>query len=296
MADRRTSDSLGFIGLGVMGGAMCANLAAGHKGPVLAFDRDSGRLQAAVEAGAVAARSVDAVGAQAGIVFLVLPGEAEVRDVCLGKYGLCSGARPGQLIVDCSTVPVALSRELAVAAAARGAAFADAPIAGTWQQAPAREISLLLGAEAAVFARLRPHLRRMARHVMRCGDVGSGITVKLLLNMVLAESVVALAEALALARRSGVEGEVLFEALGRGCDSFALHQHGMTALLPDTFPEGRFPTRYMLKDLDYLVRHADGLGLSMPGLEVARALLRASAAAGNADAYWPAFIRVLENR
>ena len=117
---------------------------------------------------------------------------------------------------------------------------------------------------------------------------------KLLLNMVLAQSVAALAEALLLGRRAGVDGERLFEAFRNGCDSFALRQHGMTALLPGSFPEGRFPARYMLKDLDYVMELKESLGMTLGGMELTHGLLERTVAAGLGDAYWPALIHAVE--
>ncbi|MDP6706797.1 MAG: NAD(P)-binding domain-containing protein [Alphaproteobacteria bacterium] len=284
---------LAFVGLGVMGRPMCANLAAGTGRPVLAFDQDPVALEAAVATDGVVAGSLAEIGRAADIVFLALPGEAEIRRVCLGPGGLVSAAPAGRIVVDCSTAPVALAVELAAIAESRGAEYVDCPIAGTWQSVESRDISLMAGATEPAFRRLGPYLRAMSDRVMHCGGAGAGSTVKLLLNMVVAQNVVTLAEALTVARQAGVDGAVLFEALARGADSFALRQHGMTALLPDSFPVGRFSSRYMLKDLDYLAAHAEGLGLGLEGLAQARRLLRASIRAGNAEAYWPALIHSL---
>jgi hypothetical protein len=284
---------LAFVGLGVMGRPMCVNLAAGTGQPVLAVDQDPAALEVAAAADGIVAGSLAEIGRTADIVFLALPGEAEVRRVCLGPGGLISAAPAGRIVVDCSTAPVALAVELAEIAMTRGAEYVDCPIAGTWQSVESRDISLMAGASEPAFRRLEPYLQAMANQVMHCGESGAGSTVKLLLNMVVAQNVVTLAEALTVARHAGVDGAVLFEALARGADSFALRQHGMTALLPDTFPEGRFSSRYMLKDLDYLAAHAEGLGLGIEGLAQARRLLRASIRAGNAEAYWPALIHLL---
>ena len=112
--------------------------------------------------------------------------------------------------------------------------------------------------------------------------------------MVVAQSVTALAEALMPGRRAGVDGERLFEAFRNGCDSFALRQHGMTALLPGRFPEGRFPTRYMLKDLDYVMELKESLGMTLGGMETVHGLLERAVAAGLGDAYWPSLIEVID--
>ena len=121
---------LGFIGLGVMGEPMCRNLAAKSRhAAVIAFDLRPEPLARLATDGVAGARSIAAVAAAADIVFLSLPGEAEIRAVCLGPQGLLAHSRNGQAIVDCSTAPVALARELAAAFDARGVHFADAPVA-----------------------------------------------------------------------------------------------------------------------------------------------------------------------
>ena len=146
--------------------------------------------------------------------------------------------RAGQTVVDMSTAPVALARELGHAFAARGADFADAPVARTAQAAKDGTLSIMVGGDTAVFERLRPYLACMGTEITHCGPVGAGQAVKLMNNMVVAQTVVALAEALAVARASGaVDPKILFETLTKGsADSFVLRNHGMKSLLPDTHP------------------------------------------------------------
>jgi 3-hydroxyisobutyrate dehydrogenase-like beta-hydroxyacid dehydrogenase len=114
-------------------------------------------------------------------------------------------------------------------------------------------------------------------------------------NMVLVETVIALSEARAIARRAGVDPAVLFDALSKGsADSFALRNHGMKAILPSAFPLRAFSTDYAIKDLSYALRLAEQVGIAADGAELARAKLQASQAAGNAEAYWPAVSRVID--
>jgi 3-hydroxyisobutyrate dehydrogenase-like beta-hydroxyacid dehydrogenase len=222
-----------------------------------------------------------------------------VRAVCLGDAGLVAGARAGQTVVDCSTSPVPLAQELGRAFAARGAAFADAPVARTAQAAREGTLSVMVGGDAAVFARLSPLLACMATEVTHCGPVGAGQAVKLMNNMVVAQTVVALAEALAVARASGVvDGRVLFETLMKGsADSFVLRNHGMKSLLPDHHPtQGAFPTTYILKDLSYAIGLAESCGLALESAMTARRLLEQTAAMGYRDHYYTAVIKAIERR
>ena len=278
------SATLGFIGLGVMGAPMCRNLAAKSGARVLAFDLKD--VPGFTKTGSI--REVSA----ADVIFLSLPGEPEIREVC---NELLEHALPGQAVVDCSTAPVALARELAAAFAARGAHFADAPVARTRQAAVDGTLSITVGADPALFARIEPLLRCMASDVTHCGAPGAGQAVKLLNNMVLSTTVMALAEALAVAKASGaVEPKRLFEALAKGsADSFALRSHGMKALLPESHPERAFPVTYMLKDLGYALELARSAGLELQGAGTVRRLLEETAALGLGEAYHTALIEAV---
>jgi 3-hydroxyisobutyrate dehydrogenase-like beta-hydroxyacid dehydrogenase len=287
---------LGFVGLGVMGEAMCRNLARRSGASVVAYDVRPQPLAALAADGVAPAASLGDVVARAATIFLCLPGEPQVRAVGLGDGGLVAALRPGQALVDMSTSPVALAQDLARAVAARGAAFADAPVARTAQAARDGTLSIMVGADGALFERLRPLLACMGTEVTLCGPPGAGQAVKLMNNMVVAQTVVALAEALAVARASGVvEPRVLFETLAKGsADSFVLRNHGLKSLVPDRHPtEGAFPTSYIVKDLSYALALAESCGLTLPQASTTKALMERTAAAGYARHYYTAVINVL---
>jgi 3-hydroxyisobutyrate dehydrogenase-like beta-hydroxyacid dehydrogenase len=290
---------LGFVGLGVMGEPMCKNLAAKSGARVVAFDPRSAPLDALAPLGVERAASAADVAARAEIVFVCLPGEPEVRAVCLGAGGVIARLEAGRTLVDMSTVPVALARALGAAALARGVAFADAPVARTAQAAREGTLSIMVGAEPALFERLRPYLACMGTEITHCGAVGAGAAVKLMNNMVVAQTVVALAEALAVARASGaVDPEVLFRTLAKGsADSFVLRNHGMKSLLPDDHPtRGAFPTSYIIKDLSYAIALAEEAGLDLAQAATTKRLMEQTAAAGYRDSYYTAVIRTMLKR
>ena len=271
--------AIGFIGLGVMGAPMCGNLARKSGLRVTGFD-----LRNSPPDGVFRATSVSEVAQRADIVFLSLPGEAEIRAVL-------REVPADRIVVDCSTAPVALARELA----GRYASFADAPVARTRQAAIDGTLSIMVGASAALYARIEPLLRCMATDVTHCGPPGAGQAVKLLNNMVLSVTVLALAEALAVAKASGlVDAKLLFETLAKGsADSFALRNHGMKALLPESHPPQAFSTRYMLKDMTYALELARGAGLQLQGAETARRVLEQTVALGLGDAYHTAILEAV---
>ena len=284
---------LGFIGLGVMGEPMCRNLARCSGRSVIAFDQDSAPLNRLAKIGVLAAKTVQEVGA-AEIVFLSLPHGDAVSAVCLGKEGLLLQLDAGSTLVDLGTSPVALTREIALLAMERSVAFADAPVARTRAAAEAGTLSIMVGAAASIYTRLEPLLRHMGEDITHCGDVGAGQTVKIMNNMVLFQTVSALAEALHIARRSGVDPQVLFETLAKGsADSFALRNHGMKALLPEIFPTLAFSARYALKDNDYALALAEVAGVKAEGAELVARRLQETIDAGDGDDYFPVLSRLL---
>ena len=294
MATEHTDEMLGFIGLGVMGEPMCRHLASKSGRRVLAYDLAPEPLQRLQASGVQAAPDTATLAERASIIFLALPGGKELEQVCRDG-GLLAHARPGQTIVDLGTSPVGPTRSLAAAFAAKGARYADAPVARTRQAAEAGALSVMVGADDATFAAIRPLLSCFAADITHCGAVGAGQVVKILNNMVLFQTVVALSEALAVARRSGVDGEVLFETLAKGsADSFALRNHGMRAMLPGEFPERAFAAEYALKDLGYALDLAAAGGLRLAGAEVAGALLREAIARGYGKQYWPVLSRIVD--
>jgi 3-hydroxyisobutyrate dehydrogenase-like beta-hydroxyacid dehydrogenase len=293
------TEKIGFVGVGTMGEPMCRNLARKSGATVLAADRD-GALLKRLAADGVKAASIDEIAASCTTILLSLPGGKEVEQVCLGTGGsdggLISKARLGWTVIDCSTAPVSLARRLYAEFEGRATAFADAPVARTRQAAIDGTLSIMVGATEPTFTRIEPLLRHMASEVTHCGEAGAGQAVKILNNMILFQTGVALAEALSIARAHGVDGKVLYETLTKGsADSFALRNHGMKAMLPGVFPERAFSTAYALKDLGYAIEMAEEAGVPALGADVARELMERSAELGHGAEYWPVLLRSIED-
>jgi len=232
---------------------------------------------------------------QAAVIMLSLPSGSEVEAICAGEGGLLALSRAGQAVIDLGTSPVRLMRALAEKFGKRGVDFADAPVARTRAAAEAGTLSVMVGASEAIFRRIEPLLKTFATEITHCGDVGAGQLTKILNNMVLFETGVALAEALALARRASLDPALLFSTLAKGsADSFALRNHGMKAMLPGVFPERAFSARYALKDISYALESAAEAGLELSGAELARARLQQAIARGFGEQYWPVIARVIE--
>lgn len=289
----RTIETVGFIGLGVMGEAMCRNLTLKGRWPVTVYDLDPEPVARLAGDGAATARSAADVVAASDVVITCLPGGAQVRDLALGPEGFVTRLQPGQIFVDMSTSPPALMREVATAAEDRGAGFADAPIARTRQAAVDGTLAIMVGAERHVFEAIETILATMGSDIVHCGGPGAGQVVKIMNNMVLFQTVAALCEALSLAEHAGVDGRVLLDTLSKGSgDSFALRNHGMKSLLPQVYPERAFSVTYAAKDLSYALEMARDHGLRAPGAENVARLFEDAIAAGDGDLYFPVIRRL----
>lgn len=285
---------LGFIGLGVMGAPMCRNLAAKSGQEVRAFDSDLEALAQMDEPGVMPAESIRDVAEHADIVFLSLPGGPQVNAVCLGAGSLLTHLKPGGLVVDFSTTPVNLARDLSARFLARGIQFADAPVARTREAAKDGTLSVMVGAPEEVFTRIKKYLECIATDITHCGPAGAGQAMKIINNMVLFQNVVALAEAMALIRHVGVDPELAFQVLAKGsADSFALRNHGMKAILKGNYPEKAFSSEYALKDIRYALRLAEEAGFFLHGADNAKEIIKKAVRAGHAKEYFPVLAKVI---
>lgn len=286
------AETLGFIGLGVMGSGMCANLVRKSGAPVLAFDMSEAARQAMAKAGARACSSLAEVAREADVIFLSLPGGPQVLAVC---EEIAEAASPGTVIVDLSTTGMADAHTARAKLAAAGIEFADAPVARTRQAAIDGTLSIMVGASVELYARIEPLLRHMGSDVTHCGDVGCGQVVKLVNNTLLFEQVAAIAEMMVVAERAGVKAQTLIEAVGLGSgNSFALQTHGRKAMAPRDFPTQAFPSSYALKDLGYMIELAGEMGVEPRMANRAAQYYKAAVDAGIGDKYFPAIIEVVD--
>lgn len=286
---------VGFVGLGVMGGPMCRNMALKYVGQVLAFDMNPDAFQLLEGTTARRAGTLAELAAQADVVFLSLPGGPQVDQVCLGSNGLTAGARRPAVIVDLSTTAVAAARDIGKRLDDLGVAFADAPVARTREAAQRGELSIMVGADEALFERIEPLLRYIGSDVTRCGGLGCGQVVKLINNALVFEHTVALAEMMVLGERAGVQPDVLLDAVSKGSgDSFVLRNHGRKAMLPRQFPDKAFSPEYVLKDLGYVLELAGQTGLAAHVAELAQRYYAATAGSGWSGCYFPAVIEVVD--
>ena len=286
--------TLGFIGLGVMGGRMCRNLMRKSGKPIVGFDIDPIRVAECAEAGVHPATGIADVVTRADVVFMCLPGEPQVRDVCFGSEGLVAHARTGQIIVDMTTATPDIDREVAAALAKKGADFADAPVARGVPAAESGTLAITVGATEAVLDRIEPCLRCMGTEISHCGAIGTGQVMKLMNNMLVFQTVSALAEAMAIATRAGADRARVFEILSRGsADSYVLRKHG-THMANGDYPDDQFPTSYSLKDLRYALDLAERSGVDAKGAKLVEERFVEAIERGFGHLYSPVIYRLFE--
>ena len=263
---------IAFIGLGNMGGGMAANQAkAGHE--VHAFDLSAAALQKAVAAGCQASGSAAAAVKDADAVITMLPAGQHVRAVYAGE--ILPNAKPGALLIDCSTIDVESARAVAKDAAAppykeMGFRFADAPVSGGAAGADAGTLAFMVGCVEADFPAIEAIIGPMSRATIRAGDFGAGQAAKICNNMVLGATMIATCEAFALAEKLGLDPERFFEIASKSSgQSWSLTSYcpwpGPVPAAPSNRGyEGGFATAMMLKDLKLAQEAAAKAGAATP--------------------------------
>src|SRR3954462_477944 len=285
---------IGFIGVGVMGEPICRHLAKKSGKEVMAYDVSAPPLERLAAHGGKIADSVREIAARCEMVFLSLPGSNEVKQVCAGNGSLLTHMKPATYVMDLSTTPVALARDLAARFQAKGVNYIDAPVARTRAAAEEGKLLVMVGCKESIFARVKPTLEHFATDVVRCGVAGAGQAMKIINNMVLFQNVAALAEALAVIRKLGLDPEKAFDILSKGsADSFGLRNHGMKAMVPNRFPERAFSVEYALKDTAYALELSKMTRIELSGVKHAQALLEKAAAAGHTAEYFPVIAKMI---
>jgi 2-hydroxy-3-oxopropionate reductase len=257
------TDTIGFIGLGIMGRPMALNLLrAGHSLAVHA--RRAQSMAPLAEAGAEACPSPAEVARRASVVFTMVADTPDVEQVILGPRGVIEGVGPDSLVVDMSTIAPSATRAIAARLREAGADMLDAPVSGGDIGARDGTLSIMVGGEAAAFERARPLLEIMGANIVHIGGNGAGQVCKACNQTVVAQTIAGIGEALLLAEASGVDGARVREALlGGFAGSRILEVHGRRMLEGDYTPG--FKAALHQKDMRIVLEAADELGLALPG-------------------------------
>jgi len=273
-----TTATVGFVGLGAMGGAMAGYLVqSGYA--VTGYDVSAERLEAAARAGVTRAGSAALAAGAADVVLSSLPHPAAVRDAYLGSGGIVAAARPGATLIDLSTVDPDTWKDVARAAGERGLACLDAPVSGGPAEAGSGRLVFLVGGEPAVLERCRPILATLGSEIHHVGPLGSAQVVKIVNNVMTMGNVAVAAEAMVLGVKAGLDPKRLFDILSTsGGRSHHFLKRFPNVLAGDFAP--RFSIALSRKDLGLAARLAESLGVPMLTTAVVRQVYEAAAAAG----------------
>jgi len=277
-------ENIGFIGLGVMGKPMAKHLIAkGHR--VTVHNRSRGAVDELVAAGATAGTSAADVASQSSIVITMVPDTPDVELVITGSDGVLAAMQPNSVVIDMSSISPVATKRLAAAVAAKGGAMLDAPVSGGEIGAINATLSIMVGGDAAAFARVRPVLECMGNpeRIVHIGsEPGSGQLCKICNQVAIGGALAGVSEAMALARKAGVDGARVRQALlGGFASSRVLEVHGERMLKSDYKPG--FRTKLYQKDMRLANEAAAAHAVAMPATALVTQLVNALVASGGAD-------------
>jgi 3-hydroxyisobutyrate dehydrogenase len=288
---------IAFIGLGHMGGGMAPNLAkAGHE--VRAFDLVPEAVQHAAEGGCTPAVSAAEAVRDADVVITMLPAARHVRAVF--HDDVAPNAKPGALLIDCSTIDVQSAREIGEEMKAKGFDFVDAPVSGGIAAAAAGTLALMVGGTDEQFERAKPFLEPMAKAVIHAGELGAGQAAKICNNMILGATMAATVEGFTLAKKLGLDLQTFFDISSKASGQ----SWSMTSYCPvpgvgpetpaDHDYEGGFAAALMLKDLKLAEEAAQQVGAYTPMGTKAEELYQRFVDAGNGNKDFSGLIKMIE--
>lgn len=269
---------IGWIGTGVMGRWMCQHLlSAGYRATI--YTRSRAKAQPLIDAGATFADSPAAVAEVSDAIFAIVGFPKDVREVFLGERGVLSQAKSGSILIDMTTSEPSLAREMYAAARARGVDSLDAPVSGGDVGAKAATLSIMIGGDADVVAAVEPLFARMGKTIVHQGESGMGQHTKMVNQILIASTMVAVCEALLYARKSGLDPESVLRSVSVGAaGSKALEVLG-PRILARNFEPG-FYVEHFIKDMGIALAEAERMHISLPGLGLAKQLYESVRARG----------------
>lgn len=274
-------ERVAFLGLGTMGAAMAANLArAGF--PLTAWNRTPGKAPELDGLGVDRTDTPAQAAAAADIVVLCVADTPDVEALLFAPGGVAEGARPGTLVVDCSTIAPSGSWELAARLRERGIAMVDAPVSGGSEGARNATLTIFVGGEPADVERARPVLHALGRTITHVGPIGAGQAVKAVNQVILAGAYLGVAEGIVLAMKAGLDVEQVVEALGGGAAQSWVLANRSGRMLDNDYPLG-FKVRLHRKDLGIALELAAQLGAALPVSALAAQLETGLIANGHGD-------------
>jgi 3-hydroxyisobutyrate dehydrogenase/glyoxylate/succinic semialdehyde reductase len=273
---------IGFIGLGIMGSRMAANLLK-HGHTLVVTNRTRAKADLSVAGGATWADSPAAVAEQVEIIFTMLARPETVEEAVLGKDGFLSRLAKGRIWVDCSTVDPSFSKKMAAEAQARGIRFLGAPVTGSKGPAAQAKLIFWVGGDAADLEACRPLLECMGSRIVHCGGPGMGASIKMVMNQVLGTELAAFSEGLILGQSLGLSREVLFDALFNGPAAAPFVAVKRERIETGNYAQADFALRMLQKDLHLAAVSAYESGVAMPLTNVAKEIYRLAIREGHGE-------------
>jgi 3-hydroxyisobutyrate dehydrogenase-like beta-hydroxyacid dehydrogenase len=284
--------AIGFIGMGIMGMPMAANLLkAGFTLKV--YNRTAAKAQPLVQAGATLAASPRELAQEVDLLLLMVTGPEAVQDVLWGRDGAFRELGPGKTLINMSTVSPRFSRELNSVLSGAGTTFIDAPVSGSKKAAEEKTLIILASGPQEAVAQVTPVLAALGKKVVYCGEAGQGSMMKMSINLLLGLMMAGLAEAVAFGRAGGLSPEALLEVVHAGPLSCGLFQLKTQMLLSGEFPP-QFPLKHMTKDAKFIIDTAFETGAGAPLGHLLLHLYRRGLSHGLGEEDFAAIYRVLE--
>jgi 3-hydroxyisobutyrate dehydrogenase-like beta-hydroxyacid dehydrogenase len=280
------------VGLGIMGSAISQHLLDGGH-PVLGYDVDVDRIRELEDRGGTALGSVREAAERADVVLTSLPGSGPALEVC---RELAAGAREGLVVVETSTLPHDVKdscRELVVAA---GGELLDCPLSGTGAQAKVRDVVVYGSGDEAAFERVRAVLETFSRSVRYLGPFGSGSTMKLVANLLVAVHNAATAEAFALGEAAGLDPRQIYDTIRDGAGNSVIFEKRGQLMVDRAYRPATAKISMFVKDTGLIAEFAEGLGLGLPVLEATRPVYDRAVEQGLADADAAALLETLNRK
>ncbi|MGH7305428.1 MAG: NAD(P)-dependent oxidoreductase [Candidatus Rokuibacteriota bacterium] len=284
--------AVGFIGLGNMGQPMALNLAK-HGFPLIVHDVDPAKVESLRARGATVAESAEAVAGAADRTISMVETTAQAEAVIAGEHGIIRAAKPGHIVISMSTIDPLAARRLADALGARGVAMLDAPVSGGTERAKSGELSIIAGGAVETFEACRDLFKAMGTKIFHVGGLGQGLAMKLVNNMLVQVNMVAVAEALVMGVKAGLDPRTIYEVVRVSTGTSSAFERGAARMLARDFsPAGTVDISF--KDQELETAFAKQLGAPLLLANVSQQVYQMARAAGLGKQDGTAIIQVLE--
>ena len=283
---------VGFIGIGLMGSQMSRKILEA-KYPLTVWNRKKEKAGALISAGAKWAESPKAVAQASDLVITMVTDSAASEEVICGKNGILEGAHPGLILIDMGSIAPEMSRSIAERARSKGVPMLDAPVTGNPKVASEGKLGIMVGGPKETFDACLPIFEKMGVKIIHVGENGKGTTLKLINNLIMGVALEAVAEALVLASKAGIDPRKVLEITSvGGARTGAMETRGPRMINHDFSPH--FSISNMHKDLSSALKLAEEVGVSLPATSISREILRAAKSQGKGDLDSCSVITVLE--